>query len=49
MTVTTIKIKVVYGTPMKSARRNAAAPITGGNNCPLVDDADSTAPEKSFQ
>ena len=31
-------------TPVNSAIRNAAAPITGGVNCPFVDEATSTAP-----
>ena len=29
---------------MNSAIRNAAAPMTGGVSCPLVEDATSTAP-----
>ena len=29
--------------------KNAAAPITGGVSCPLVDDATSTAPARSAE
>ena len=34
----------VYGMPTYSTIRNAAAPITGGMICPLIDDAASMAP-----
>ena len=34
----------VYEIPVNSEMRNAAAPITGGVNWPLVDEATSTAP-----
>ena len=37
-----------YGTPIKSAIRNAAAPIIGGMICPPVEEAASTAPTNSF-
>ena len=38
----------MYGMPTNSAIKNAAAPITGGINCPPVDAAASTAPAKSL-
>ena len=36
-----------YGTPTKSAIRNAAAPMIGGMICPPVEEAASTAPANS--
>ena len=36
-----------YGTPRKSAIRNAAAPMIGGMICPPVEEAASTAPANS--
>ncbi len=39
----------VYGTPVNSEIRKAAAPMTGGVSWPLVEDATSTAPAFSAE